>query len=122
MIERIDFSLLATVAAESLAKLAAYPDQILARRWSNAIYKALEIMRDTSGNRPVTRAGANGALIMLSGRASGRAYYADGLNGHGVYPCEAAKVNQPCWHCAAARLVMRHDERMAERLHNRNVA
>ncbi len=74
------------------------------RRWINAIAKAtVELER----NPYMTYRHDSHSLLILSPE-SGAVYEANGVCG-----CKAFELGQPCWHRAAAKLVVNYLERTA---------
>jgi hypothetical protein len=67
-------------------------------RWQTAIVKAKQQIEEN----PYLHFDG-GSLLILS--PSGEIYSANG-----TCQCKAYKSNQPCWHRAAARLIMRYNE------------
>ena len=92
---------LAEVAAESIAKI--NPEAKDAKRWINAIAKATVEMEN---NPFMTFEPETHSLLILSDR-SGQIYTANGT-------CQCTAFNQgyPCYHRAAARLIMRYVEKV----------
>ncbi len=99
-ITEINKDLLAEVAAESIAKID--PFQKDAVRWINAIAKATAEIEE---NPFMTWEPDSHSLLILS-QKSGRVYRANG-----TCQCEAYQKGLPCYHRAAARLVLRYIER-----------
>jgi hypothetical protein len=89
---------LAAIAAEAISRL--NPNDATDKRWVKAITKALcEIERNPYLSwQPESR-----SLLILS--ESGRIYTANG-----TCECKAFEQNQPCYHRALARLVLRYVE------------
>ncbi len=86
---------LSQVTRQALADAAREP------RWVKAIIHASAELAD---NPWIERSGAE----LLIASPSGTVYSANG-----VCQCDAYAFGIPCWHRAAARLVMRHDEQEA---------
>lgn len=68
------------------------------RRWQTAIVKAMQQIE----SNPYLHVDGD-ALLILS--PSNEIYRANGK-----CQCRAFQQHQPCWHCAAARLVQRYNE------------
>ena len=91
-------SQLETVAANASATVAVrVPDAQLARRWQNAILRAL-LEIETAGEFMHFDAQTN-ALVIWSQKSS------EIYEANGVCQCKAYAGGQPCWHRAAAKLV-----------------
>lgn len=97
----INRELLAEVAAESISKI--NPEAKDGKRWINAIAKAVA---EIENNPFMTFEPETHSLLILSER-SGQIYTANGT-------CQCAAFNKgfPCYHRAAARLVMRYIEKV----------
>ena len=98
----INREILAEIAAESIGKLASGNAKD-ARRWTNAIAKAVV---EIENNPFMTWQADSNSLLMLSDK-SGSIYTANG-----VCQCEAYQKGFPCYHRAAARLIVRYLERI----------
>lgn len=97
----INPELLAQVVAEAITKAQAASGQV-SRRWMNAIARATH---ELEANPFMTWQFDSQSLTILSPQ-SGEVYEANG-----VCQCRAFVRSQPCWHRAAARLVMRYLEK-----------
>jgi hypothetical protein len=95
----IDQEILDEVAAESIAKI--NPNQTNGRRWINAIAKAVV---EIQNNPFMTWQADSHSLLMLSD--SGNIYTANG-----TCQCRAYEKGYPCKHRAAARLIVRYQEK-----------
>lgn len=90
---------LAAVTAESISKI--NPNQQDAKRWMNAIAKAVV---EIENNPYMTFDAESRSLLMLSD--SGNIYTAKG-----TCQCKAYEQGYPCKHRAAARLMVRYHEK-----------
>jgi hypothetical protein len=90
---------LAEVAAESIGKI--NPNSTNAKRWINAIAKAVV---EIENNPFMTWQPESHSLLMLSD--SGNIYTANG-----TCQCKAYEQGYPCKHRAAARLIVRYQEK-----------
>ena len=97
----IDREILAQIAAESIAKAASGPRD--AQRWVNAIAKATV---EIENNPFMTWQPDSNSLLMLSEK-TGKIYTANG-----VCQCEAYNQGFPCYHRAAARLIVLYLDRI----------
>ncbi len=90
---------LAEIASEAIAKI--NPEQPNAKRWINAIAKAVV---EIENNPFMTWQPESHSLLILSD--SGNIYTANG-----TCECKAFEQGYPCKHRAAARLLLRYNER-----------
>jgi hypothetical protein len=97
----VNKEVLGQIAAESIAKIS--PDAKNAKRWINAITKAVVELE----NNPYCSFDTETHSLLICSSKSGATYEANG-----TCQCEAFKQGQPCFHRAAARIVAIAVERM----------